>query len=405
MGSFPAAAVAGAGRCVSLNVQAADGGCQASWTLKQYAEQQDQPRGGAKTSRYSIPETVSQLPRRAPFKAPRIGFSGGSSPMKRVVLALLALVAGAGVASAQDKWPSQPIRIVNAFAAGGATDITLRTAAEELRDILGVNVVVENKPGANGIIAMEEVSRRPADGYTLLGGPSSMSSGLLSMKDKLSFDFDDKFTIVSPVGEGPPSMILVRKELGIKDWKSLVAYSKANPGKIRYASPGALTGPHMDMMILAHRIGVDWVHLPQKGGGGILKAISNGDANIALLNIAVAAPLLKSGEVIPVVSTFDKRIKNFPDVPPLAEVGIKGVGNTLWHAIWAPAGTPPEVMNKLFDGIQKSMKGKRMQALFERAEMWGPELKSVNDSKTWFNDAMKAFIATADEAKPLIGKK
>ncbi|HKH68426.1 MAG TPA: tripartite tricarboxylate transporter substrate binding protein, partial [Reyranella sp.] len=249
--------------------------------------------------------------------------------MKRPLLFLLALAASASTALAQDKWPSQPIRIVNAFAAGGATDITLRTAAEELREILGVNVIVENKPGANGIIAMEEVSRKPADGYTLLGGPSSMSSGLLTMKQKLSFEFDDKFTIVSPVGEGPPSMILVRKELGIKDWASFVAYSKANPGKIRYASPGALTGPHLDMMLLANRLGVDWVHLPQKGGGGILNALSNGDANIANLNVAVGAPLIKNGDVFPVVTTFKKRLTNYPDVPSLEEVGIRNVGNTL----------------------------------------------------------------------------
>jgi tripartite-type tricarboxylate transporter receptor subunit TctC len=325
--------------------------------------------------------------------------------MKRPLLILLALAAGAGTALAQDKWPSQPIRIVNAFAAGGATDITLRTAAEELRDILGVNVIVENKPGAGGIIAMEEVSRKPADGYTLLGGPSSMSSGLLTMKQKLSFKFDDKFAIVSPVGEGPPSMILVRKELGIKDWKSFLDYSKANPGKIRYASPGALTGPHIDMMLLENRLGVDWTHLAQRGGGGILKALSNADANTGLLNIAVGAPLIKNGDVVPVVTTAKKRIKNYPDVPTLEEVGIKGVGNTLWHAIWAPAGTPPEVMKKLFEAVQKAMHGERMKALYAKAEMWGPELKSVDDSKAWFDNAMKGFVAAADEAQPLIAKQ
>jgi tripartite-type tricarboxylate transporter receptor subunit TctC len=325
--------------------------------------------------------------------------------MKRSMLILLALAASTSAALAQGKWPSQPIRIVNAFAAGGATDITLRTAAEELRDILGVNVIVENKPGAGGIIAIEEVSRKAADGYTLLGGPSSMSSGLLTMKQKLSFSFDDKFTIVSPVGEGPPSMILVRKELDIKDWKSFVAYSKANPGKIRYASPGALTGPHLDMLLLANRLGVDWTHMPQKGGGGILKALSNADANAGLLNIAVGLPLLKNGEVFGVVTTAKQRIKAYPDVPTLEDVGIKGVGNTLFHAIWAPAGTPPEVMSTLFEAIQKAMLGERMKALFAKAEMWGPRLKSVDESKAWFNAAMKDFIATADEAAPLLAKQ
>jgi tripartite-type tricarboxylate transporter receptor subunit TctC len=325
--------------------------------------------------------------------------------MKRSLLALLALAVSTGAGVAQDKFPSQPIRIVNAFAAGGATDITLRTAAEELRDILGVNVIVENKPGANGIIAMEDVSRKRADGYTLLGGPSSMTSGLLSMKQKLSFKFEDKFTIISPVGEGPPSMILVRKELGIKDWKSLVAYSKANPGKIRYASPGALTGPHFDMVLVADRAKVDWLHLPQKGGGGILKALTNADANIALLNVAVGSPLIKSGEVFPVVTTFKSRIKAYPDVPTLDEVGIKNVGNTLWHAIWAPAGTPPETMKILFAAIQKAMKGPKMQALFAKAEMWGPELPSVEASKTWYDGAMESFIRTANEAGPLAAKE
>jgi tripartite-type tricarboxylate transporter receptor subunit TctC len=325
--------------------------------------------------------------------------------MKRSLLVLLAFVASIGTAFAQNKWPSQPIRIVNAFAAGGATDITLRTAAEELRDILGVNVIVENKPGAGGIIAIEDVSRKPADGYTLLGGPSSMSSGLLTMKQKLSFNFDDKFTIISPVGEGPPSMILVRKELGINDWKAFVAYSKANPGKIRYASPGALTGPHIDMMLVENRLGVTWTHMPQKGGGGILKALSNADANTGLLNIAVAAPLFKSGEVIPVVATSQSRVKSFPNVPTLDDVGIKGVGNTLFHAIWTPVGTPPEVTKILFDAIQKAMLGPRMTALFDKAEMWGPKLNSPEESKAWFNQAMKGFVAAADEAAPLLAKQ
>jgi tripartite-type tricarboxylate transporter receptor subunit TctC len=248
-------------------------------------------------------------------------------------------------------------------------------------------------------------ARKPADGYTLLGGPSSMSSGLLTMKQKLSFNFDDKLTIVSPVGEGPPSMILLRKELNIKDWTSFVAYSKANPGKIRYASPGALTGPHLDMMLVANRLGVDWTHMPQKGGGGILKALSNADANTGLLNIAVASPLLKNDEVVGVVTTAKERIKAYPDVPTLRDVGIKGVGNTLFHAVWAPAGTPPAVMKTLFEAIQKAMRGERMQSLFARAEMWGPKLKSVDESKAWFNEAMKDFITTAEEAAPLLAKQ
>ena len=115
--------------------------------------------------------------------------------------------------------------------------------------------------------------------------------------------------------------------------------------------------------------------------------------------------MIKSGEVFPVVNTSKSRAKNYPNVPTLEEVGIKDVGNTLWHAIWAPAGTPPAVMKTLFEGIQKAMKGPKMQALFERAEMWGPEIKSVEASKAWYDDAMKGFIRTADQAAPLAAKE
>ena len=325
--------------------------------------------------------------------------------MKKVLLSLLALMVSAGAASAQDKWPSQPIRIVNAFAAGGATDIALRTLADELRTVLGVSVVVENKPGANGIIGIEDVVRKPADGYTLLGGPSSMTSGLLTMPQKPSVDFAKGFTIISPVGEGPPSIILVRKEMNIKDWKSMVELSKKNPSKIRYASPGALTGPHIDMMLIANRLGVQWLHVPTKGGGGIMAALSNSDANTGLLNIAVAKPLLDNNDVVPIVTTAKQRIKAYPNVPTLEDVGITGVGNTLWHAVWVRSETPEPIKVALFEAVQKAMKGPRMLDLFKRAEMWGPELPSFQASQKWYDDAMRGFIAASKEAAPLVEKE
>jgi tripartite-type tricarboxylate transporter receptor subunit TctC len=326
-------------------------------------------------------------------------------PMKRAFLSVLALAVSIGSGFAQDRWPSQPIRIVNAFAAGGATDITLRTLADELRTVLGVSVVVENKPGANGIIGIEDVLQKPADGYTLLGGPSSMTSGLLTMPQKPSVDFNKAFTIISPAGEGPPSMILVRKELNIKDWQQMVDFSRKNPMKIRYASPGALTGPHIDMMLIANRLGVQWLHLPVKGGGGIMAALQNSDANTGLLNIAVAKPLLDNFDVYPVVTTAKKRIKAYPNVPTLEEVGLKGIGNTLWHAVWVRSDTPEEIKVALFNAVQKAMKRPRMEDLYRRAEMWGPELPSYQASQQWYDEAMKGFIAAAKEAAPLIAKE
>ena len=109
--------------------------------------------------------------------------------------------------------------------------------------------------------------------------------------------------------------------------------------------------------------------------------------------------------MFPVVATSKTRLKNYPDVPTLEELGIKDVGNTLWHAVWAPAATPPATMKILFDGIQKAMKGPKMLSLFEKAEMWGPELKSFEASKAWYDEAMKSFIRAANEAAPLAAKE
>lgn len=304
---------------------------------------------------------------------------------------------------AQSAYPSQPIRIVNGFPAGGATDIIMRTMAEDLRTILGQAVVIENKGGANGQIAMEEVARARPDGYTLFLSNSSGASSNIIRKDKLSFDPDKMFTVISPIGDGPPTLLCVVKDLPVKDFKELLEYGRANPGKLRYASPGAQTGPHLDMFYMGKRTNMQMVHLPQKGGGGIVTALSNRDANLALINTAAIATQVKNGDVRPIATLSRKRLAIYPDLPTLAELGYDDVGSGLWHVLWAPAEVPPEILDKLFNAVQEAMKSERMKDLYKRTETDPVLLKSRAESATWFNTNIERFVklinAVGAEAK------
>lgn len=313
---------------------------------------------------------------------------------RRTVLGGMAAGAAslAAPAWAQSGYPSQPIRIVNGFAAGGATDIIMRTMGEDLRQILGTSIVIENKAGANGQIAMEEVARAKPDGYTLLVNNSSGASSNIIRKDKLSFDPEKVFTIISPIGDGPPTLMVVVKDLPVNNFKELIEYGKANPGKLRYASPGAQTGPHLDMFFFGKRSQMNMVHLPQKGGGGIVSALSNRDANIALINTAAIATQVKSGDVKVIASLTPKRLGIYPDVPTLAEYGYGDVGTGLWHYIAAPAETPAPILDTLFNAIQKAMQSERMVDLYKRTETDAVPLKNRAESATWYKTNFERFV-------------
>lgn len=318
---------------------------------------------------------------------------------RRAVLSGLGAAAGglALPAGAQGAWPSQPIRIVNGLAPGGATDIIMRTMAEDLRSILGQAIVIENKAGANGQIAMEDVIRAKPDGYTLMVVASTVASSAVIRRDKIGFDMDQKLTIVSPIGDGPPTLLCAVKELPVNNIKELVEYGKANPGKLRYASPGAQTGPHLDMYYFGKRAGIQMVHLPQKGGGGIVSALSNRDANVALINTAAIATQVKSGDVKPLATLAQKRLSIYPDVPTLAEFGYGDVGTGLWHAVYAPADVPGEIQDKIFAAIQQAMKGERMIELYKKSEADPVPLKNRAESAAWLKTNMERFIKLINE--------
>ena len=244
---------------------------------------------------------------------------------------------------------------------------------------------------------MRTAAQSKPDGYTLFIGASTVASSAIIRRDKLGFDMDEKLSIISPIGDGPPTLLVVVKELPVNSFKELVEYGKANPGKLRYASPGAQTGPHLDMYYLGKRTGMQMVHLPQKGGGGIVSALSNRDANVALINTAAIATQVKSGDVRALASLTPKRLNIYPNVPTLAELGVGDVGTGLWHALYAPTATPAEIQDKLFDAIQTAMKSERMADLYRRSEAESVPLSSRAESKIWLKTNMERFIKLIKE--------
>lgn len=307
----------------------------------------------------------------------------------RVGLAVWALLA-ASAAEAQ-QYPSAPIRFINGFAAGGATDLTFRTLGEELRIILGQSIINENKPGANGLIAQEEVAKAKPDGYTFLVHNSSAASAALLMKEKTGLDPEKRFVVVSPATAGPPGVIAVVKELPVASFKEFVAHAKANPGKVRYASSGALTGPHFALVQLSRRAGIEMVHLPQKGAGGVLTALNNRDAHLGSATMATIAGQVKSGDLKPLAVMNPTRLRSLPDVPTLTELGYPDEINLLWHALYAPLDTPPVVLDIMFNAIQKALKSERMKELYQRVELTPLEMKSRADAQAWASSNLDGF--------------
>ncbi len=314
--------------------------------------------------------------------------------MRRLLNLGIGLAFGLVVASASahaQTYPSQPIRFINGLAPGGATDVVFRTIAESLRESLGQSVVNENKPGANGLIALEQVAQSKPDGYTFMVISSTVASGLLTMKDKGAVDIFERLAFVAPVAGGPATVIAAVKSMP-DTFKEFVAKAKAAPGTMRYASSGAGAGPHLEMVLLSKRAGIEMVHLPQKGAGAMLPALANGDAHVGMITMASIAGQVKSGELKALAVLAPQRLKNWPNVPTLTELGYPEFETRpLWHAMLAPKGTPEPIMQQMFDAVQKALVTDRMKELYQRTELWPLPLKSRAESVAWSKTSLDSF--------------
>ena len=266
-----------------------------------------------------------------------------------IQLATASLAATALGAQAQ-AFPSKPIKLVIAFPAGGPTDITMRSLAENASKILGQAVIVENKPGAGGTLPAQGLQSAPADGYTLAQIPLGVFR--MPYTTKMTWDPLKDLSYVLNV-TGYAFGLVVRSDSPIKNWNDFVAYARANPGKLTFGSTGTLTSPHLTMELVANKLGIELSHIPYKGSADLMQAVVGGHV-MAAADSTGFAPQVEAGKLRVLNTWGDQRLAKFPDAPTLKELGLDLVQNSPF-GIAAPKGTPPEVVKRLHDAFKKAM--------------------------------------------------
>ncbi len=322
--------------------------------------------------------------------------------MKRVCLLLSAvLLACAGPAIAQDKYPSKPVKVLVPYAPGGATDIITRVVGEQLRQSLGQPFVVENKAGAFGILAIEEMAKSRADGYTLMvGNVSTNAITPVLFKDKFKIDFDKDVVSVTRMATLPSFFIATAKDFPVKTLAEFVDYAKKNPGSVRYTSAGVGSFPHFDTEIFAKRAGIDMVHIPIKAGAaGMLNDLVNGDMQVAFINVATTAAMVKAGSLKPLAVVSEHRLAEYPDVPTMAEAGFPGVGTLHWQSMLAPAGTPKDVIATLHKSIAEALQTGPVQEAFKKQLIEATPSQSPEEAKTWLANEIATWKKITSEIK------
>ncbi len=322
--------------------------------------------------------------------------------MKRLILAIAALaLTASGAAFAQDKYPSKPVKIIVPYAPGGATDITARLFGDHLKSILGQQFVVENKAGAFGILALEEMARSKPDGYTLMiGNVSTNAITPILFKNKLKIDFEKEVLSVARLDIYPSFLIATTTNFDVKNVKDLVEQAKKNPGKIRYSSAGVGSFPHYDMEIFSRRAGVEMVHIPNKtGAAGMLNDLVVGDAQVAIINSASSAAMIKAGKLRPIAVVAEQRVPGYPDVPTMAEAGFPGVGTLHWQSMLAPAATPRPVIDTLFKAIVQASKEPALKEAFDKQLVSIKVSESPDEAKTWLKGELDSWKKITSEVK------
>jgi tripartite-type tricarboxylate transporter receptor subunit TctC len=318
--------------------------------------------------------------------------------MKRVGLglALLCLVCGGVTASAQDKYPSRPVKVVVPYAPGGATDITARLFGEQMRQSLGQQFVVENKPGAFGILAIEEMARSKPDGYTLMvGNVTTNAITPVLFAKKFSINFEKDVVSVSRLAIYPSFLLTTTQNFEPKSVAELIAYAKKNPGKVRYTSAGVGSFPHYDVEVFSKRAGIEMLHIPNKtGAAGMIN-----DLVVAFINAASTAPMIKAGKLRPIAVLAETRLAEYPDVPTLAEAGYPGVGTLHWQSMLAPANTPKEVLATLFKAIVEASDAPQLQESFKKQLVSVTPNASLQEAQSWLDGELAAWRKTVAEVK------
>ena len=285
-------------------------------------------------------------------------------PHRRAALAASAVAVfalAAGSAAAQGTWPTKPVRIVVPFAPGGTTDILARAVAPELSKAFGQQFIVDNRAGAGGNVGADIVAKAPNDGYTLLMGTVGTHGINRALYAKLPFDPIKDFVPITLVAAVPNVMEMnadKAKEMGIKNVADFVKYAKTHPGKLNMASSGSGTSIHLAGELFKSMTGSFMTHIPYKGSGPALLDMVGGNADVMFDNLPSSMAQIKAGKLVALAVTSSKRSAALPDIPTVEEAGgpsLKGYEACSWFGLLAPAGTSPEIVNRIQQEVAKSL--------------------------------------------------
>jgi len=273
--------------------------------------------------------------------------------MKRLLV--LALAAGFASLTSAQPYPTKPIKLVAPSTPGDAPDVIARLVADKLSTALGQQVVVENRPGAGGVVGSDYVAKAVPDGYTLIMGNAGSHGINAAVYSKLPYDIQRDFAPVSQVAVAPNVMV-INPSVPASTVAEFIAYAKANPGKLSYASGGNGSSAHMSMELFKSMSGIDIQHVPYKGSSPALTDVVSGQVVAFIGNMPPTVPLIKAGKLRAIAVTTKSRSALMPELPTITEAGLPGFETVAWFGVLAPAGTPPEVVNRLSAEIAKIAK-------------------------------------------------
>jgi tripartite-type tricarboxylate transporter receptor subunit TctC len=305
----------------------------------------------------------------------------------RIGLAALALgvvglaVAASGPALSQTGYPSKPIRILVGFAPGGPSDIISRVVGGKMGEIMGAQFVIENKTGAGGAIATQEVARSAPDGYTLLNTPlATVANEFLSKTIK--YEYGKDIIAVCPQAE-TANVLIVHPSLGVKSVAELVKLAKEKPGELQYATAGRGSATHLASELFNMAVGIKTTPVHYRGGGDTVKDLLSGQVKMMFSSIAPVQEFVRDGRLVGLATTGPKRDPAFPDLPTIAESGYPGFDVRLWIGMTAPAGTPKEIIRKLADANKAALESPEIQKALA-AQGFAPMIGSAEDFDAFY---------------------
>jgi tripartite-type tricarboxylate transporter receptor subunit TctC len=303
-------------------------------------------------------------------------------PIARVLLWSMLALAASLPAHAQN-FPDRLVHLIIPYGPGGIVDFAGRVLAQKIGDALGQTVVPENKPGAGGIVGVDYVAHAAPDGYSM----ALMDPGIVAnptLQKSMPYDIFKDLVTLSVVSSSP-EVLVVAPQLGIKTYAELVAYGKANPGKLNYASAGVGTTPHLAAEMWKLRTGIDAVHVPYKGIGGSFTDMMSNKVQMAFSSIAGALPFTGDNRIVALATTGTTRSAVYPDLPTVAEAGLPGYSVDLWLSLYGTAGTPPDILAKLNSAINKALQDGELKTSFAKFGLT-PRGTSLAEGATFTKD-------------------